>query len=40
MENGAYGLKWAEVFKGNEYAFPTFDEMLQGIIEWYVKQTN
>lgn len=37
-ESGAYGLKWAKVFKDDEYAIPSYNEMMEGILEWYVKQ--
>lgn len=36
-EAGAYGYKWAEVTKGKRNAQPTFEEMMQGIFNWYHK---
>ena len=37
-EMGAFGFEWARRVKGDESAFPTFDEMMKGILNWYMEQ--
>ena len=36
---GEYGLKWGEQVKGDKYALPSFNEMMEGVLKWLVSQT-
>jgi len=33
-------LKWGEQYKGNQYALPSYDEMMEGILDWYLYRLN
>lgn len=39
-EIGAFSRAWAKEFKNNEFAFPSFEEMMAGIFTWYNDQLN
>ena len=36
---GAYGDKWDEVCNGGKDGYPSLDEVVSGVFNWYSEQT-
>ena len=39
-EIGELGRAWAKTYKGNEFAFPSWQEMINGLFSWFNEQIN
>ena len=37
---GEFAREWAKQYKGDQYALPTFNEVMNGILQWYINQTE
>lgn len=37
---GEYGYMWGGKFKKNRDAFPTFNEMMEGVFKWFTDQAK
>ena len=40
QEHCAFGRAWGRKVKGNEWATPTFREMMEGVFRWYSQQSK
>ena len=37
---GDFAREWAKQCKSDQYALPTFNEITQGLLKWYISQTE